>query len=157
MDYIKNSPFPRNRAARVAQTDGMCYHTLASGETRAGSDIEMATEITMKDLLQATIDEGASDLHIRAFMPPELRVHGELVPIADEAFQAENGQNGETVAAHIMEKPGKFGIKNESASIWTVSAPDGSQAIKEPGDVAVIGEDFRLDFGHGIIGEIVKN
>ena len=69
----------------------------------------------------------------------------------------ENGQNGETVAAHIMEKPGKFGIKNESASIWTVSAPDGSQAIKEPGDVAVIGEGFKLDFGHGIIGEIVKN
>ena len=50
----------------------------------------MATEITMKDLLQATIDEGASDLHVRAFMPPELRVHGELVPIADEAFDAED-------------------------------------------------------------------
>ena len=53
----------------------------------------MATEITMKDLLQATIDEGASDLHIRAFMPPELRVHGELVPIADEAFQAADTEN----------------------------------------------------------------
>ena len=50
----------------------------------------MATEITMKDLLQATIDEGASDLHVRAFMPPELRVHGELVPIADDSFDAED-------------------------------------------------------------------
>ena len=50
----------------------------------------MATDITMKDLLQATIDEGASDLHLRAFMPPELRVHGELVPIADEAFDADD-------------------------------------------------------------------
>lgn len=50
----------------------------------------MATEITMQDLLQATIDEGASDLHVRAFMPPELRVHGELVPIADESFSAED-------------------------------------------------------------------
>lgn len=49
----------------------------------------MATEITMRDLLQATIDEGASDLHVRAFMPPELRIHGELVAIADEAFTAE--------------------------------------------------------------------
>ena len=49
----------------------------------------MATEITMKDLLQATIDEGASDLHVRAFMPPELRVHGELVAIADESFTEE--------------------------------------------------------------------
>ena len=50
----------------------------------------MATEITMHDLLQATIDEGASDLHVRAFMPPELRVHGELVAIADEAFTEED-------------------------------------------------------------------
>ena len=50
----------------------------------------MATEITMQDLLQATIDEGASDLHVRAFMPPELRVHGELVAIADEAFTEED-------------------------------------------------------------------
>lgn len=49
----------------------------------------MATEITMRDLRQATIDEGASDLHVRAFMPPELRIHGELVAIADEAFTAE--------------------------------------------------------------------
>ncbi len=49
----------------------------------------MATEITMRDLLQATIDEGASDLHVRAFMPPELRIHGELVAIADEAFTTE--------------------------------------------------------------------
>ena len=49
----------------------------------------MASDITMKDLLQATIDEGASDLHVRALMPPELRVHGELVAIADESFTEE--------------------------------------------------------------------
>ena len=50
----------------------------------------MATEITMKDLLQATIDEGASDLHVRAYMPPKLRIHGELVAIADEAFDEDD-------------------------------------------------------------------
>ena len=50
----------------------------------------MATEITMNDLLQATIDEGASDLHVRAFMPPKLRIHGELVEIADEAFSEDD-------------------------------------------------------------------
>jgi twitching motility protein PilT len=50
----------------------------------------MATEITMKDLLQATIDYGASDLHVRALMPPELRVHGELQAIADEEFTEED-------------------------------------------------------------------
>ena len=42
------------------------------------------TEITVNDLLGATIEYGASDLHIRANMPPELRVHGELQPISDE-------------------------------------------------------------------------
>ena len=50
----------------------------------------MATEITMNDLLQATIDEGASDLHVRAFMPPKLRIHGELVAIADEAYDEDD-------------------------------------------------------------------
>ena len=41
-------------------------------------------DISMDELLQATIDEGGSDLHIRAYMPPLLRVHGELCPLADE-------------------------------------------------------------------------
>ena len=50
----------------------------------------MATEITMNDLLQATIDEGASDLHVRAFMPTKLRIHGGLVAIADEAFDEDD-------------------------------------------------------------------
>ncbi len=50
----------------------------------------MATDITMNDLLQATIDEGASDLHVRAYMPPKLRIHGELVAIADEAFDEDD-------------------------------------------------------------------
>ena len=46
-------------------------------------------DIHIEDLLQATIDEGASDLHIRAHMPPKLRVHGELLPIADEELSEE--------------------------------------------------------------------
>ena len=50
----------------------------------------MATEITMEDLLGATIEYGASDLHVRANMPPELRVHGELQPIADEVLTPED-------------------------------------------------------------------
>ena len=50
----------------------------------------MATEITMEDLLGATIEYGASDLHVRANMPPELRVHGELQPSADEVLTPED-------------------------------------------------------------------
>ena len=50
----------------------------------------MATDITMVDLLQATIDEGASDLHVRAYMPPELRIHGELTPLDIPPFEPED-------------------------------------------------------------------
>ena len=49
-------------------------------------------DITMAELLQATIDEGGSDLHIRALMPPELRVHGELLPLADESLTLEDAE-----------------------------------------------------------------
>jgi hypothetical protein len=37
--------------------------------------------MTMLDLLQATVDEGCSDLHIRVGIPPMLRVHGSLTPL----------------------------------------------------------------------------
>ena len=47
-------------------------------------------DVTMKELLAAMIDEGGSDLHIRALMPPELRVHGELLPLADEDLTEED-------------------------------------------------------------------
>ena len=46
-------------------------------------------DVTMKELLIAMIDEGGSDLHVRAYMPPELRVHGELLPLADEELSEE--------------------------------------------------------------------
>ena len=41
----------------------------------------MSTEINMMDLLQATVDEGSSDLHIRVGVPPMLRMYGDLIPI----------------------------------------------------------------------------
>ena len=44
------------------------------------------------ELLQAIIDEGGSDLHIRARMPPLLRVHGELLPLAEEPMSDEESE-----------------------------------------------------------------
>lgn len=41
--------------------------------------------MTIKDLLQLTVDKRASDLHIVAGVPPTLRIEGELIPIANEA------------------------------------------------------------------------
>ena len=47
-------------------------------------------DIHMDELLQATIDEGGSDLHVRAYVPPTLRVHGELLPLADEPLSEDD-------------------------------------------------------------------
>ncbi len=35
-----------------------------------------AGQVDMNDLLQLTVDEGASDLHISVGLPPMLRLHG---------------------------------------------------------------------------------
>lgn len=40
----------------------------------------------IKELLQLTVDRGASDLHIIAGIPPHLRVEGQLNPVPDEAL-----------------------------------------------------------------------
>ena len=47
----------------------------------------MSTEINMTDLLQATVDEGSSDLHIRVGIPPMLRIHGHLTPLDSPAIE----------------------------------------------------------------------
>ena len=68
----------------------------------------------------------------------------------------ESAKEEAKVAAHVLEKPGKIGLKNESGSKWIITAPDGSQAVKNPEEVAVIGDGFKLDFGHGVVGEVMK-
>ena len=42
---------------------------------------QATTEITMHDLMQVTVDEGSSDLHIRVGRPPILRCSGALEPL----------------------------------------------------------------------------
>jgi twitching motility protein PilT len=48
------------------------------------------TDVTMEELLQATVDENASDLHIRAGVPPMLRIHGALTPLDMPALKPED-------------------------------------------------------------------
>ena len=52
----------------------------------------MSTEINMTDLLQATVDEGASDLHIRVGLPPMLRIHGSLTPLDSPVLRPEDAE-----------------------------------------------------------------
>ena len=84
----------------------------------------MATEITMNDLLQATIDEGASDLHVRAYMPPELRIHGELVSIADEEFTPEDTDN---LCHEIMTPEQSAEVEKHGGADFALSHVDGTR------------------------------
>ena len=84
----------------------------------------MATEITMNDLLQATIDEGASDLHVRAFMPPKLRIHGELVAIADEAFDEDDTFK---LCHEIMTEEQSAEVEKNGGADFALSHEDGTR------------------------------
>lgn len=78
----------------------------------------------MKDLLQATIDEGASDLHVRALMPPELRVHGELVAIADDSFTEEDTF---TLCHEIMTPEQVAEVERSGGADFALSHEDGTR------------------------------
>ncbi|HCG19923.1 MAG TPA: type IV pili twitching motility protein PilT [Verrucomicrobia bacterium] len=81
-------------------------------------------EITLEELLQATIDEGASDLHIRAYMPPLLRVNGELCPIAEEQLTEEDTLRlcREAANEHQMAE-----VENNGGSDFALAHPDGTR------------------------------
>ncbi|MFO7936426.1 MAG: type IV pilus twitching motility protein PilT [Kiritimatiellia bacterium] len=50
----------------------------------------MDENLTMEALLQATVNENASDLHIRVGVPPMLRIHGALTPLDIPALTEED-------------------------------------------------------------------
>jgi twitching motility protein PilT len=49
-----------------------------------------SNEISMSDLLQLAVDEGASDLHLAVGLPPVLRIHGGLHPLDTEKLTGED-------------------------------------------------------------------
>ena len=81
-------------------------------------------DITMEELLQATIDEGGSDLHIRANMPPELRVHGELCPLTDDPLTDEDTYRlcGEIASAEQMQE-----VEKNGGADFALAHPDGTR------------------------------
>jgi twitching motility protein PilT len=48
------------------------------------------SKIEMPDLLDLVVDEGASDLHVRAGIPPVLRLRGEMIHLEVEALTADD-------------------------------------------------------------------
>ncbi len=81
-------------------------------------------EITLQELLQATIDEGASDLHIRAYMPPLLRVNGELCPIAEEQLSEEDTLRLCREAANECQMAD---VEHKGGADFALAHPDGTR------------------------------
>ncbi len=48
--------------------------------------------MTLKELLGKVVESKASDLHINAGLPPQMRIDGTLVPLGDKALAAEQAQ-----------------------------------------------------------------
>ena len=59
--------------------------------------------------------------------------------------------------AEVLEKPGKFGLRNKSGRAWQVTAPDGRSGRKSHGDTAILGSGFRIDFSEGCSAEVIAN
>ena len=81
-------------------------------------------DVHMNELLQATIDEGGSDLHIRARMPPELRVHGELCPLSDEALTEEDAYN---LVREISTDEQMEEVEKNGGADFALAHPDGTR------------------------------
>lgn len=84
------------------------------------------------------------------------------VPIFKDAVLYDYHMNSssedfETVAAVILEKPGKFGLKNNSRFNWSVKTPEGKIISRQPGEVQVLFKDAEINFGNKNIAQVVAN
>lgn len=62
-----------------------------------------------------------------------------------------------TEAAVVLEKPGKFGLKNNSRFNWTVTTPDGKIFARRVGEVLVLAANAKIDFGNKNIAQVIAN
>jgi twitching motility protein PilT len=84
----------------------------------------MAIDFTMQDLLQATIDEGGSDLHIRAYMPPKLRVHGALEDLSDDDLSEEESLE---LCRQIATEEQMAEVEKNGGADFALAHPDGTR------------------------------
>ncbi|OVE75887.1 type IV pili twitching motility protein PilT [bacterium E08(2017)] len=82
----------------------------------------MSATVEMNELLELTINEGSSDLHITVGLPPMLRIHGGLHPIQSDPLKPEDTER-------LMK---------------SITSPDHQQKVREKG-----GTDFGFGFGDG--------
>ena len=83
------------------------------------------------------------------------------VPIFKDAvlydYHVSGSEDFETVAAVILEKPGKFGLQNKSSKSWLVTAPSGKSATKQPNETVVLGLGTKIDFDNNNFATVVAN
>ncbi|MBQ6759368.1 MAG: hypothetical protein IJP42_09870 [Selenomonadaceae bacterium] len=84
------------------------------------------------------------------------------VPIFKDAALYEYHMNPlsedfETRSAVILEKPGKFGLKNASNYNWKIKTPSEKILAKQPGEVLVLGADAKIDFYNKNIAQVIVN
>ncbi|MDP6811461.1 MAG: type IV pilus twitching motility protein PilT [Kiritimatiellia bacterium] len=79
-----------------------------------------ASHVEMNDLLQLTVDEGSSDLHLTVGVPPMLRINGGLQPLDCPKLTPEDTER-------LMK---------------SITSPDHQQKVREGG-----GTDFGFSFG----------
>ena len=98
-----------------------------------------ANTVEMSELLQLTVDEGSSDLHIRVGLPPVLRIHGSLSPLDIPPLTPEDTERlmkSITSAEHqqnVRENGGTdFGFSFGQVARFRVSI------LKERGNVALV-------------------
>ena len=77
-------------------------------------------DISMSDLLQLVVEEGASDLHLAVGIPPVLRIHGQLQPLDADNLRPEDTE--------------RF--------MKSITSEDHQQKVREHG-----GTDFGFGFG----------
>ena len=68
-----------------------------------------------------------------------------------------SSEDFETVAAVVLEKPGKFGLKNNSRFNWKITTPDGKIFARQQGEVLVLSRDVKIDFGNRNIAQVIVN
>lgn len=74
------------------------------------------------------------------------------VPIFKDAVLYEYHMNSasddfETKAAVVLQKPGKFGLRNDSRVKWTITTSEGKTIVRQPGDTQVLVPNCKIDFG----------
>lgn len=66
----------------------------------------------------------------------------------------EMSEDYKSIAAELVVKPGKYGLKNHSGKKWIITSANRQSAVKKNNETAVIGNGFCIDFGKGVMAEV---